>query len=157
MQSDLYGLVASLNTYAYVDDNPIHVIDPMGLVKIPGIPGADGETSVHANPGPEATDYRAEHGPDHIHLGKNDGPRVRTDNFKPFSDDDAKKMSRKQLKFCENLSDEAKELIRKKQKQIFKYGRVLLQLQAGGLLSISAACRSNPGWCLDRIEEGALP
>ena len=73
------------------------------MIKIPGIPGAEGETQVNANPGPEATDFRPDHGPDHIHLGTNDGPRVRTSDFKPFSPDDAKKMTRKQVKFCENL------------------------------------------------------
>lgn len=126
-------------------------------MKIPGIPGANGETSIHANPGPDATDFRPDHGPDHIHLGKNDGPRVRTSDFKPLSDDDAKKMTRKQKQFCEALSDESKDTIRKRQRQIFKHGRILLQIQGGGLLSIAAACRADPGWCLEQIDNGVLP
>lgn len=138
-------------------ENPLSYIDPWGLVKIKGIPGADGETSVHANPGPEATTYRPDHGPDHVHLGQNDGPRVRTSDFQPMSPEDAKRMSRKQKKFCEGLAEESKDLIRKRQSQIFKYGRVLLQVQAGGLLSISVACREDPGWCLEQINAGALP
>ncbi len=112
---------------------------------------------MHANPGPEATTYRPDHGPYHVHLGQNDGPLVRTSDFQPMSPEDAKRMSRKQKKFCEGLAEESKDLIREKQSQIFKYGRVLLQVQAGRLLSISAACRADPGWCLEQIDAGVLP
>ncbi|WP_233441642.1 hypothetical protein [Roseateles depolymerans] len=31
-----------MNTYAYVENNPVASIDGWGLVKIPGIPGVDG-------------------------------------------------------------------------------------------------------------------
>jgi hypothetical protein len=96
----------------------------MGLIRIPDIPGAEGETSVNANPGPGVTDYRAEHDPPHVHLGSNDGPRVSTKDFRPLSDKDAMKMTDKQRKFCSSLSDEAKDLIRQRQQQIFKYGRI---------------------------------
>jgi hypothetical protein len=157
VQSDPIGLDGGLNTYSYVGGNPLRFIDPLGLVKIPGIPGADGEVSLHANPGPDATDFRAEHGPDHVHLGSNSGPRVRTTDFKPFSPEDARRMTRKQMRFCETLSEESKDLIRKRQVQIFKFGRFLPAVQAGGLLSVAAACRNDPGWCLDQIEGGLRP
>jgi hypothetical protein len=131
-------------------------VDPTGLINIPGIPGADGETSIHANPGPDATTFRPDHGPDHIHLGKNDGPRVRTSDFQPFSDDDARRMSRKQKKFCEGLSDVSKDKIRKAQSSIFKHGRIILSI-GGGVTSIAAACRADPIWCAEQIEVGNLP
>ena len=104
--------------------NPLRWIDPLGLIKIPGIPSAEGETSVRANPEPKATDFRPDHGPDHIHLGKNDGPRVDTEKFEPLSADDDKKMTRKQKKFCSWLSDESKAIIRKHQRSIFDYGKL---------------------------------
>jgi RHS repeat-associated protein len=157
IQSDPIGLAGGMNTYAYVGGNPLSWTDSNGLIKIPGIPGAVGETSVHANPGPEATTYRPDHGPDHIHLGANDGPRVTTDTFEPMSADDAKKMTRKQKKFCEGLAESAKDKIRKAQKSIFKHGTMALSIGAGGLTSIAAACRNDPFWCIEQIEAGALP
>lgn len=54
---DPIGLMGGWNLYQY-PLNPISRSDPLGLVNLgQGIPGANGPTSVHANPGPEATDF----------------------------------------------------------------------------------------------------
>lgn len=54
---DPIGLMGGWNLYQY-PLNPISRSDPLGLVNLgQDIPGANGPTSVHANPGPEATDF----------------------------------------------------------------------------------------------------
>jgi uncharacterized protein RhaS with RHS repeats len=125
VESDPIGLYSGVNTYAYVTSDPLAWLDQRGLIRIPDIPGAQGETSVNANPGPEVTNYRAEHDPPHVHLGTNDGPRVSTKDFQPLSDQDAMRMTNKQRKFCASLSEESKDLIRQRQQQIFKTGRII--------------------------------
>uniref|UniRef100_UPI0031F433EC RHS repeat-associated core domain-containing protein n=1 Tax=Salmonella enterica TaxID=28901 RepID=UPI0031F433EC len=108
---DPIGLAGGWNLYSY-PLNPVTGMDPLGLINISkGIEGASGDTSVHANPGPEATSFRPDHSPDHIHLGKNDGSRLSTDNWKPLSQADAAKMSKEQKSFCKKLTDEAKNII----------------------------------------------
>ena len=67
-------------------------------------------------------------------------------------------MSRKQKKFCKNLSDELKDLIRTRQQSVFNHGTTLMGILAGPqLLSITAACNQDPMWCLELIEQGELP
>ncbi|EGT3575814.1 RHS repeat protein, partial [Citrobacter amalonaticus] len=120
---DPIGLMGGWNLYQYPLD-PMLNTDPLGLINIgQGIDGASGDTSVHANPGPGATDFRPDHAPDHVHLGKNDGPRVSTDNWKPLSQSDAAKMSKEQNSFCKKLTDESKKILSKRQSQVFKFGK----------------------------------
>jgi len=154
------GKGQTLNRFAFVTGNPINLVDPFGLIKLKGdeLP-TTGETTVHANPGPEATppNSRAEHEPPHIHLGDNGGPRVRADTFEPYSDEDARRMTKKQKKFCKMLSDETKSLIRRQQQQVFKYGKTLLAIITGPqVLSITNQCQQDPFYCLDLIEQGIL-
>ena len=89
---DPIGLMGGWNPYQY-PLNPVQGIDPLGLVNVgQGIPGANGNTSVHTNPGPEATDFRPDHALDYIHFDKNDGLRVSTESWNPLSEADAVKM-----------------------------------------------------------------
>ena len=151
--SDPIGLDGGINTYSYVLNNPIIYIDPFGLINldIPGT-GKNG-TSVHANPGPDVTDFRPEHDPPHVHLGANDGPRVSTETFEPFSDDDARKMTKEQKKFCKNLTAEQKQLIRNRQQNVFRFGRSILQgLSGPTAFSPFAYCQADVGRCIDTIE-----
>lgn len=151
LESDPIGLSGGLNTYGYVGGNPLSFIDPFGLIDLK-IPGTTGQTTVHANPGPDVTDFRPEHEPLHVHLGNNEGPRVRTDNFEPLTDRDARRMTKEQKKFCSTLSDNQKNLIRARQLNVFRHGRAILALLATpaiALDSLLAACQQDPFFCLE--------
>lgn len=116
--------------------------------------------SIHANPGPEATTFRAEHSPPHVHLGSNDGPRVDTENFRPLSDTHARKMTRAQRKMCESLSDSQKALIRGRQALVFKHGKYVVKAMSMPLIgadSFTNACRSDPIACVEIIEAAGPP
>lgn len=144
-----------MNTYSYVHNDPLRYIDPTGLIDLK-IPGATGETSVHANPGPGVTDFRAEHTPHHVHLGSNEGPRVNTKTWEPLTESDARRMSRRQAKFCRNLSDADKALITTRQASVFRYGKiltVLLATPALGLDSLTNSCKTDPMFCIETFPE----
>ena len=90
-QSDPIGLAGGTNTFLYVMVKSLELFDPLGLIDLK-IPGA--AVSIHANPGPDVTDFRPEHEPAHVHLGSNDGLRVDVENFKPLTAADARKMTK---------------------------------------------------------------
>lgn len=121
---DPIGLKGGSNAY-FAFPNAQTWADPLGLIRI--LSGKKG-VSVHANPGPNATPpgSRAEHDPPHVHLGSNDGPRMSTETFEPFSDKDEQKMSKEQKDFCKGLrkekSSERRETIQKRQQQVFDTG-----------------------------------
>jgi RHS repeat-associated protein len=153
VESDPIGLNGGINTYGYVGGNPLSYVDPYGLIDLK-IPGATGQTSVHGNPGPDVTDFRPEHEPAHVHIGSNDGPRVRTDTFEPLTERDARRMTKEQKNFCRTLSDDQKNLIRARQLNVFRHGRAILTLLATpsiALDSLQAACKQDPFWCAENV------
>lgn len=157
ISEDPLHLNGGLNFYAYVGGDPINRVDPLGLVdlKIPGISG-----SIHANPGPEATSFRPEHDPPHVHLGSNDGPRVDTKNFLPLSEKDARKMTKEQFKMCRSLTDAQKDMVRAKQAAVFRYGKYIIKAMSMPLVgadSMTNACRSDPVKCAELIEDIGAP
>ena len=91
------GSGQSLNRFAFVTGRTVSFVDPFGLIKLkePSLPKT-GETTIHANPGPEATPPRSRADHEHVHLGDNDSSHVGTDDFKPLAEKDAKKMTKKQ-------------------------------------------------------------
>jgi hypothetical protein len=58
---------------------------------------------------------------------------VRTSDFKPFSDADAKRLSREQKQFCDGLSEDSKDSIRRQQRAIFESGRPSINLRIPGM------------------------
>ncbi|MDH5669968.1 MAG: hypothetical protein OEY86_18355, partial [Nitrospira sp.] len=153
LRKDPLGLLAGPNLYSYVEGNPLRWVDPYGAINL-NVPGATGEVSVFANPGPSATppSSRGDHLPPHVHLGGNGGPRVLTDTFEPYSEADARRMTRRQKSFCKNLSDELKDLIRKRQSDVYKFGRVMAVIPLG-MDSVTATCKQDPMFCAEIMPE----
>ncbi len=95
----------------------------------------------------------SEHEPPHIHLGGNDGPRVRTDTWEPYSPKDEREMTTKQKKFIKKLCDADKELIRNRQQNVYRFGKTILKGLAGPMtLTPYAYCQVDIGRCIDTIE-----
>ncbi len=153
IRKDPIGLLAGPNLYGYVEANPLRWIDPYGAINLQ-VPGTSGETSLHANPGPSVTPpgTRAEHLPPHVHVGSNDGPRIRTDTFEPLTEEDARRLSTKQKKFCGQLSEDLKKLVRERQSNVFRFGRIMAVMPLG-LDSVTTTCKQDPMFCAEIMPE----
>jgi RHS repeat-associated protein len=135
IQSDPIGLDGGINTYAYVDSNPLSWIDPDGLEKI----YLSGTVSFIAYAGPPATDFRPEHGSltghgHHVHtkISGKEGPRILTSNFSVYpGDENLCKGDFK--KAIASLSEGEKQFIRRAQIQVFNDGKLGNRLRNRGV------------------------
>ena len=125
-QSDPIGLAGGLNRFAYVEGNPLSLIDPEGLAGI----GGDGAVTVNAYPGPQAGGI--EHGrfgaggSYHVHIRDSQGNIVRmsTETWKPLTPQDQKIFDNsKQIKsYCDSLTDGQKKFLDRVNREVFHKG-----------------------------------
>jgi len=131
MQSDPTGLGGGINTYAYVEGDPLAGTDAEGLETIYNM----GPVTFTAYPGPPATDFRPEHGSKtgaghHMHTfykGK-EGPRILTTTFQVYPGDE--KLCTGPFKDAlDKLKEGEKQYLRRAQMQVFNDGKLGPRLQ----------------------------
>ena len=67
---------------------------------------------------------------------------------------DADRMSKHQKDFCKKLADDIKELVKRRQMNVFQFGKAMAALMAVPAItldSITAGCKSDPFFCAEHM------
>ncbi len=163
-------------SYSYAGANPLTRIDADARIDLKigeYLDEAIGEATIHANPGTSEGNAggfldsaaQGDHRDLHFHFDGRDGPRIKVergwdkgpleplDEFVPYSDEDACKMTRKQRKLLKELNKpknfRIRRLIQWRVTEVFTTGKFTpLPGMAATATTLGAKCMEDPEWCI---------